>query len=107
MDGPTAAVDNQQQPVGLVVAADDRAGDAVKVLLSHAGHSPSTVVHLLHHLQHRKVGMYQRRRAMTDIGGRGGGGGSHFVFRDIKAGQISEYGLVRPFKSDIQQYQRK
>lgn len=35
----------------LVVATDDRTGDAVKVLLSHAGHSPSSVLHLLHHLK--------------------------------------------------------
>lgn len=37
--------------VRLVVAADNGAGDAVKVLLSHAGYSPSAVLHLLHHLR--------------------------------------------------------
>lgn len=34
----------------LVIAADNCAGDAVEVLLAHAGHLPSPVVHLLHHL---------------------------------------------------------
>lgn len=57
--------------VGLVVAADDGAGDAVKVLLSHASHSPSTVVHLLHHLQHIKDGREVEGREATTRGGEG------------------------------------